>query len=328
MSKPPRGGSTSATHVKYQTSETSIEGGRDHGLKMNSGQNSQRPFSDYREFAVPPELRSHFLCFWTQVIIGTSQRYVHRVLPDGCVDIVFINGRPAEVVGPWTGPLLVQFSSGTKIFGARLRPGCASAVLGVPAVNLLNRSVELSAVWSVRRSSEVIGIAERPTLAERVAALSDALVSRLKAAKPSDPAVVAGVSWLTRRHEGSIDDLSAWLGISHRQLQRRFLNAIGYGPKMLQSVLRFQRLLYALGGKRPGRTLAALAADLGYSDQAHMTREVQRFANCSPTALAPSAQCTLVMSDLFKTHSDLPDYCRRDEPETFHDKTCRDSGRF
>ena len=283
-----------------------MEGGRDHGLKMNSGQNSQRPFSDYREFAVPPELRSHFLCFWTQVIIGTSQRYVHRVLPDGCVDIVFINGRPAAVVGPWTGPLLVQFSSGTKIFGARLRPGCASAVLGVPAVNLLNRSVELSAVWSVRRSAEVIGIAERPTLAERVAALSDALVSGLKAAKPPDPAVVAGVSWLTRHHEGSI----------------------GYGPKMLQSVLRFQRLLYALGGKRPGRTLAALAADLGYSDQAHMTREVQRFANCSPTALAPSAQCTLVMSDLFKTHSDLPDYCRRDEPETFHDKTCRDSGRF
>ena len=298
------------------------------GLEMNAGQNSQRAFSDYREFAVPPELLSHFLCFWTQVIIGTSQRYVHKVLPDGCVDIVFIDSRPPEVVGPWTGPLLVQFTAGTKIFGVRLRPGCASAVLGLPAVNLLNRSVELGAVWSTRRSAGVVGVAERPTLSERVAELSEALSTGLKTAKPLDQAVLASVSWLTRHHEGSISELSAWLGISSRQLHRRFVNAVGYGPKMLQSVLRFQRLLYALGGKRPGRTLAALAADLGYSDQAHMTREVQRFANCSPTALPSSAGCTLAMSDLFKTHGDLPDYCQPHEPEEFHDKSCRDSSPF
>jgi len=52
---------------------------------------------------------------------------------------------------------------------------------------------------------------------------------------------------------------------------------------------------------RPGPlTLADLAAVAGYADQAQqMTREVQRFADCTPRAVIPS--CTLTMSDLFKT---------------------------
>ena len=295
---------------------------------MSSGENSQCPFSDYREFPVPPELLSHFLCFWTQRILGASQRYVHKVLPDGCVDIVFINGKPPEVFGPWTGPLLVQFSAGTKIFGVRLRPGCACSVLGVPAVELLNRSVELSAVWGPRGGTDVAGVAERPTLSERFEALSETLLTGLGTANPVDEAVLASIFRLARDPQVPICELGARLGISNRQLQRRFLNAIGYGPKMLQSVLRFQRLLYALRRKPPGRTLAGLAADLGYSDQAHMTREVQRFANCRPTALHPSTECTLVMSDLFKTGSDLPDYCRRREPERFHAQPRRGCSRF
>lgn len=73
--------------------------------EMSSGQNSQPPVSDYREFPVPPELLSYFLCFWTQTILGGSQRYVRRVLPDGCVDIVFINNEPPVLVDPWTEPL-------------------------------------------------------------------------------------------------------------------------------------------------------------------------------------------------------------------------------
>lgn len=46
--------------------------------------------SQYREFSVPPNLVDYFVCFWKQAVVG-SQAYAHRVLPDACVDIVFIN---------------------------------------------------------------------------------------------------------------------------------------------------------------------------------------------------------------------------------------------
>jgi len=183
-----------------------------------------------------------------------------------------------------------------------------AAVLGVPAADLLNRSVELSAVWSVRRCAEIASVAESPTLCQRRAALSKVLIADLSAANPLDEAVVVSIFWLSSQNQGPIHELSTWLGMSNRQLQRRFLHAVGYGPKMLQSVFHFQRLLHALRRQPSGRSLADLAADLGYSDQAHMTREVQRFANCSPTTFLCPASARLWMSDLFKTRPGLPNY--------------------
>jgi AraC-like DNA-binding protein len=72
------------------------------------------------------------------------------------------------------------------------------------------------------------------------------------------------------------------LGLSERQLHRRCLVAFGYGPKTVQRVLRFQA---ALRDARAGRRLADVAADAGYADQAHMSREVRDLAGVPITAL-------------------------------------------
>jgi AraC-like DNA-binding protein len=74
-----------------------------------------------------------------------------------------------------------------------------------------------------------------------------------------------------------VSSVAAELGLSTRELQRRVGNAIGYGPKMLQRVLRFRRL-QALAPA----PLAELALEAGYSDQSHMTAEVTELAGLSP----------------------------------------------
>jgi AraC-like DNA-binding protein len=73
------------------------------------------------------------------------------------------------------------------------------------------------------------------------------------------------------------------LGLSERQLRRRFVDAVGYGPKTLARILRFQRFL-ALAGS--GEDLARLALAAGYADQAHLTRETRRLAGRTPLELA------------------------------------------
>ena len=65
--------------------------------------------------------------------------------------------------------------------------------------------------------------------------------------------------------------------------------------------MRFQRLLKIARERGPELSLADLAATVGYADQAHMTREVQRLANLRPTVLLRSTESTLQMSDLFKS---------------------------
>jgi AraC-like DNA-binding protein len=255
--------------------------------------------SDYREFPVPAHLADYFFCFWKQVIVG-SREYAHRVLPDACVDIVLINDDPPVVVGPWTEPFVVRLAAGTRIVGARLHPGHAPSLLGMPASELLNRSALLSDVWGQNRArfAPVLDLARS---ASRRSGLAEALVGATTLAAQPDQVVAASIRWLARHPHGRVGQLSQRIGLSHRQLQRRFWAAVGYGPKIFQSVLRFQRLLNYASGPRAPQSFADLAADAGYADQAHMTREVRRFANCTPTILLGSAECTLRMSDLFKT---------------------------
>src|SRR5205814_9396554 len=74
------------------------------------------------------------------------------------------------------------------------------------------------------------------------------------------------------------------LFISDRQLRRRFHTAVGYGPKTLARVLRFRRFVDAIDDGRSD--LAALAFDVGYADQAHLTRETTQLAGMPPTTFA------------------------------------------
>jgi AraC-like DNA-binding protein len=84
-------------------------------------------------------------------------------------------------------------------------------------------------------------------------------------------------------------------------------------------VLRFQRLLSFAASGRRSESLAALAVDAGYADQAHMTREVRRFADHVPSALLSSTPCTLEMFDLFKIRDDARDHSLERDAQRAHD---------
>jgi AraC-like DNA-binding protein len=256
--------------------------------------------SEYTEFPAPPPLADRFLCFWTQTIVGSQGAYEHRVLPDACIDIVLINDEHPIVVGPWTVPFVARLAAGTSITGARLRPGRASWLLGMPASELLNQAIPIAAVKGAMQSMRLEEVIEQPNLAARRSALAQVLSAPVAHSAPLDQAVLAGIRWLSRHPRGRTGQLSRWIGISERQLHRRFSAAIGYGPKMFQSVLRFQLLLKTAREAGAEQNLADLAASAGYADQAHMTRDVRRLANLRPTVLLRSAESTLQMSDLFK----------------------------
>jgi len=86
------------------------------------------------------------------------------------------------------------------------------------------------------------------------------------------------------------EDVAAEIGLSMRQLRRRCHAVVGYGPKTLQRVLRFRRFVARIDAGPPSgqgaHDLAALAAQVGYADQAHLTRECRALAGLTPAALA------------------------------------------
>lgn len=259
--------------------------------------------SEYREFLPPPALAEYLLCLWTQTIRSPVE-FRQRVLPDCCVDILLVNDVPT-VVGPWTVPFVASLLPGTMIVGARCHPGLAPSLLGVPASELLNCSVPLCDVWGDDKAARFARIADESSLRARLSAMETALLSRVAHGSPVDKATRAAICWISRRPHGRVEQLSQWLGLSHRQIQRRFAAAVGYGPKLFQSVLRFQRLLHLAAKPGAHGNLAQLAADAEYADQAHMTRELRRFSGDPPSISLPSARCTLRLSGLLQAADGL-----------------------
>ena len=207
-------------------------------------------------------------CTWEQrTTIGQQQ----LIVPDACVDLIWAGDR-LSIAGPDTQPRVVTLAPGERLVGARLRPGTAGAVLGVPASELCDVSPD---------AADVLGRDVAAALLEALAAGSDPLELLLRAAQlrgvgAPDPLVRAAVLALGRPR-ARVGAVAAELGVSARQLQRRLSDGVGYGPKILARVLRFRRL-QAL----PPAPLAELALDAGYADQAHMTAEVTRLAGMSP----------------------------------------------
>ncbi|MEU7090972.1 helix-turn-helix domain-containing protein [Kitasatospora aureofaciens] len=200
------------------------------------------------------------------------------VLPDGCMDLLWTEGRLLMIAGPDTRAFRPGPGLGGPWAGVRFRPGAGPALLGVPAHELRDRRVELADLWpggEARRLTERIDAAPDP------AAALEELALRLAAAAPPEDPLVRAVAAALAAGRGVAATAEA-VGLGARQLHRRSLAAFGYGPKTLARILRLQR---ALGLARSGVPLAETAARTGYADQAHLARDVRELAGTRLTAL-------------------------------------------
>ncbi|MFI2432833.1 helix-turn-helix domain-containing protein [Streptomyces sp. NPDC018693] len=199
----------------------------------------------------------------------------HPVLPDGCMDLLWHEGR-LRVAGPDTRAY-VPDGPPAAWSGIRFFPGTAPDFLGVPAHELLNRRVDLADLWptaEVRRLNARVAAAPHPASALESLAL--------ERAGPPDPALRHLVTALAAGRP--VARIADELGYSARHLHRRSRTAFGYGPKTLTRILRLQR---ALTLAHAGVPLAETATRSGYADQAHLTREVRQLTGRTPRDLLP-----------------------------------------
>lgn len=242
--------------------------------------------STYVETSPAADLAGLVQCLWCRRVGDDESKRPRRVLPDGCMDLIWMNGK-LVVAGPDTMAQIPQLAPGTEVIAIRFWPGAATPVLGVPAVELTDERVALADVWG-RAADDVTARIEairRPADAAQV--LQDAVRRRLPGAPELDRAVQRLVVSVQRSGGDPglrVDHLAGELGISERQLLRRCSAALGYGPKTFARIVRFQCFLDDALGAQPC-SLSALAAHSGYADQAHLSREVRRLSGMSPAEL-------------------------------------------
>lgn len=213
------------------------------------------------------------------------------------------------MAGPATHRVVVGLPAGTSLIGVRFQPGWAASSLGLPVNELLNQDVPLAEIWRHDADHLTEQIFKHRSVQDRLREMIAALTTRLTTVPDPDPTIQAAIQWLVGRPSGRVRDLALSIGLSDRQMQRRFVAAVGYGPKTFQRIMRFQRLLKQSAANVSDRLdLADLACGTGYADQAHMCREVRMLSGESPQTLLGQADSTLSMSDLFNTDDSDRDY--------------------
>jgi AraC-like DNA-binding protein len=223
----------------------------------------------YREDVVSGSAAPLVACVWEQRV---SDRHSQLVVPDGCLDLIWLGAGELVVAGADTGPRVVDLPPNAELAGVRLPPGAAGGVLGWHAGDLRDRQVDAADLWG----REAVRLAE--TLAAvpadcRGAHLLHAVCSR--GATP-DRLVQAAARRLARP-DARVARVAAELGVSERQLHRRTVAAVGYGPKLLARVFRLRGFTRLAGPDLAGRALSA-----GYASQAHLNDEVRRLTGMTP----------------------------------------------
>jgi AraC-like DNA-binding protein len=222
----------------------------------------------------------NFAAIWTHEL-PLDEALPIIVAPDGSIDLQWING-DLRVAGPDREPLQELLPAGVTVIGFRFRPAAAAAWLGVPASELVGQRLALKDIWGSKARSLADKIwklrGDGDLISGLEIALADCVTDRpidatMRVAysliEAGPPPGAPLVPWLARS-----------LAVSERTLRRRFDACFGYGPKTLDRILRYQRFQRLTRTSRS--PMALIAAEAGYADQAHLTRESRRLSGVTP----------------------------------------------
>ena len=249
------------------------------------------------------------------------------ILPTGTCELVFHYGDPfvqiasdgprrepeAYIATQRITPLQARATGSTGVVVVTLQPWAAPVLLQAPASSLQGTTIDLAHFFAAADLRELCErIATAADAAQRIDLVEAFLLARMRGS--GDALVQEAVLRIARipSHAPSsirsrvlspihahapaaarIGALATTLGISRRQLDRRFAASVGMAPKSFARVLRFQA---ALGLLRAGATAVDAACSAGYHDQPHMQRDFVSLAGHTPRAMIERQGTTALMA--------------------------------
>jgi AraC-like DNA-binding protein len=187
----------------------------------------------------------------------------------------------AAVSGAYRRPFTFDTRENASVVGVHFKPGHAGVVLGVPPGELVDRHVDLDALWGRRARELRERLCAAATTHQRFAILEAELVSRLDE-RHAHPAVTYALDVLARP-QVRVGDIAKRASLSQRRLIELFTASVGLTPKRFGRVLRFQRAT-ALA-RSASLDWTRIAHECGYYDQPHLIRDFRELAEVTPSDL-------------------------------------------
>jgi AraC-like DNA-binding protein len=247
-----------------------------------------------REFRPEPDLERIVDAFWVHDAGLAAPGSTVRVLPDGCADLVFrsrrrlSDGAPVEaelfVAGAAVRAQAVPVEPGVCFVGVRFRPGMSGLLVDADQRALAGRDTVAGEVSpALARLADRLG-ATGGVPGTALSVLREEVRRAAAAGGRSRPPRRVREALALLGGPARVDAVARAVGVAPRTLHRDVVAWTGLAPKTLARVLRFRAALARLGSTPPG-SLARVAQELGYADQAHMAREFREFAGMPPSGL-------------------------------------------
>lgn len=216
--------------------------------------------------------------------------------PDGCLDIVW-NGATLTASLPRAHGTRRQVRSSSRNVGVRIACGWAGALVGPDLANAPAPEIDLALLWGAMGRAASARLATTFELRGQRRLLEEFVGEVLADRAPPSGAVLEFVRLLRQDPSLPLKALSTRLGAPERTLRRQVTAATGLSPKELQRVLRFQAIRSRLQADAPVQGAAALAAELGFADQAHMIRECRAMTGRTPAQLQRARPSGRILQD-------------------------------
>ena len=247
----------------------------------------------------PEELRDAIKGFWyTRIDFGASPASF-EILPDGDAEIIFHFGSPCSVasqgslrplpspvlMGLLNQPVLLHAQNQLEVIGVKCFPWTVFELLGLPAGKDSVRTFEhpiarlqttLATHMRAGRVAAALAEVQQYFLAARSRVAHDSTLGK------------AGRAMQQAHGTLPVSQVAAAAHATVRTLERKFKQAAGYTVKDVSGLMRFEQVRNYLW-LNPRASLAGLAPELGYTDQAHLSREFKRYSGTTPAAFARKA---------------------------------------
>lgn len=240
---------------------------------------------EFRDIPPPPALRPWVASCWSLRVATDAAARRYWVVPDGCTHLVVDEGR-VRVAGPRCRPARRVARPDSLAFGLRFHAGGARVLLALQgAPSLRDRTLAATRFPHLRPltawARTLLG--GRPSLDDFAATAAEVCTDLIACATLPDGAVAAAVRAIQSSAPPSpdVERLGAMVGMSSRQLRRRFVSAVDLTPREYGRIWRFRRIVLDLLAADAGRW-SQRAAMGGFADQSHLIREFQRLGGMAP----------------------------------------------
>lgn len=241
-------------------------------------------------------LRPYISQYWA-IETRLDKPFIYRIIPSGMTELTFyFHGLPrvSGCIQSFPDSYLLSGHSSSytdlrlnghlSVFSITFRPEGLMAFFKMPAVELFNQSIPLGLV-SPRLANLLINhLEDCPDIHSRVAWVEEIFTRLLQHEinRYEYGRMRHVISVIKATHgQSPVTLLASEACLSRKQLERQFSNLVGISPKQYLKTIRLQSALH-LKASQPDLSLAALACDSGYFDQAHLTREFKSLTGLTP----------------------------------------------